>query len=127
MASPPPSASATPPPGGCDILPTFASLGCRLDALTATMSVAGDLGPLRKTLWHRLNRTKPQRAEALAGARKRRAARACLARAISSLTAFDAIVESPTGQRIIAEATRSSLMTAADSIVRDMQTLRRAL
>jgi hypothetical protein len=127
MASPPASASTTPPPGGCDTLPTFASLGCRLDALIVTMSAARDLGPLRKTLWRRLNRTKPQRAEALARARKRRAAKACLARAISSLTAFDAVVESPTGQRLIAEATRTLLMATADSVLRDMETLRRAL
>ena len=127
MASPPASASATPPPGNCDTLPTFASLGCRLNALIATMSAAGDLGPLQKTLRRRLNHAKPQQAEALAAARKRRAARARLARAITSLTAFRAVVESSAGQRLIGEATRTSLTKSADSIVRDMQTLRRAL
>jgi hypothetical protein len=60
------------PRGPATTLPTFASLGCRLDAPIATMSAAVDLGPLQKTLWRRLNRTKPQRAQALAGARKRR-------------------------------------------------------
>jgi CHASE3 domain sensor protein len=106
---------------------TFSSIDCRLDALTAKVNAAPDIGDLRSLLLHQLERakTRKEQARALLGEGEATRGRAALRHAIRWMIAFVHRTGTLRSREHIGAATRQMLSQEGRSILRDMQTLLR--
>ena len=120
-----PTTTTTTLPPGCDQVPTFESIDCRLDALIATVQSASDTGRLGKRLVNLLVRTRKQKlhAEQLAGRGKAKPAKVTLKAAIQTLKSFIALLRSHDAKRIIPNSTRNALLATAQPLLADMKSL----
>jgi hypothetical protein len=109
----------------CQVAATFESIDCRLDALTAQIIAASDVGGIRAGLLLQLGnaRTRKEQAETLLAQGKTGKARAALRHAIASMVDFSARLTSPAGRRQIGRGTRQAIAQQGKAIMRDLQKL----
>jgi hypothetical protein len=109
---------------GCAVLPTYASIDCRLDGLVASLTAAQDLGKLKTRLVKMATkvRTKKQKAEGFATTKKKREKK-LLKKAVKGLSRFVKKVGSRVATKLIPPGTRQMLTTQATPILADMKTL----
>jgi hypothetical protein len=110
---------------GCVAVATYESIGCRLDALIASVAAAQDLGRLKGALLSagRSARTKERRAEDLVATGKTKRQRNAMKQAVHALTTFLRKSGSHVAQKLIPAATRQGLFDQATAILADMNTL----
>lgn len=111
-------------PGGCVAAPTFDSILCRIDALTA-VAMQADLGNLKPSLLRHLAHAKDRTelAEQLEDAGNHRSASNYLKHARRRLNSFRWRIDSRTGRRVIDADTRGALTGMVEPISADAQTL----
>jgi CSLREA domain-containing protein len=121
---PPPTTTTTIPPS-CPVAPTFDSIDCRLNALIAQVTAAGDIGRVRGLLLKQLNnaRVRKEQADMLMAEGKAGKGRAALRHGIRWMIEFDSRVGSLTGRRQIGKATRQMIAAEGNAILEDMHTL----
>jgi len=109
-------------PGGCDAVPTFVSIDCRLDQLVEKLQSATDLGRMQRVLVNvaMRARTRKQAAEAIGTGKK---ARKQMKQAVKGLRSFLHKLSSHTARKKIPPPTLQAFTQEATPIVADMQTL----
>src|SRR5262249_55409741 len=109
-------------PGGCDAVPTFTSIDCRLDRLIAELQASSDLGRLQKGLGKAATPARPKKiaAEQIGSGEKARKQLKGGGRARKS---FLHNHPSPAGRKIIPPPTLQSLTDEATPIENDLQAL----
>jgi hypothetical protein len=113
---------------GCAGAPavSFVSIICRLDALTAALQAATDLGATKTPL---LNGVSAARSKTQAGsaASSRKKASNALKKAARKMIGFNHRLRSLRSRKNIPDATRAGLLAQSEPILADMKTLRKQL
>ncbi len=109
-------------PGGCDVVPTFVSIDCRLDQLVTDLQNATDLSRFQARLVKAATkaRTKKQAAEAIGTGKK---ARKQMKNAVKALRGFLHKLGSHGASKVIPPSTVQRFQQEANPILTDMQTL----
>jgi len=124
-----PTTTTTLPAGACDGIPsgpTFASIGCRLDALLADVQAETQLGNIQAKLVKALQTAKDRLtdAEAKCVASDAKHAKKRLQQTATKLVQFSHRLRSNSTRKKVPEAVREPLATRADRIQGDAKTLR---
>jgi hypothetical protein len=121
--------ATTRPPGGCDSVPTFASIDCRLDALIARIQDATGIARQQAQLVDQLTKAKDRKdaAEGLCRSADTKHARTRLKQAIRTMIQYEQRLRSNTGRRLIPSALGAELIADGEGIRVDLKTLRDAL
>jgi hypothetical protein len=127
-----PTTTTTLPAGACDGIPsgpTFASIGCRLDALLADVQAETQLGNIQAKLVKALQTAKDRLtdAEAKCVASDAKHAKKRLQQTATKLVQFSHRLRSNSTRKKVPEAVREPLATRADRIQGDAKTFRGTL
>jgi hypothetical protein len=113
-------------PGTCAMEASFASLDCRVDALSVRLAGADDLGRTKTTLTRQADKLARllHEAEAAQQAGNARKARTKLKKAGRVVVAMGFRVRSNSGRKNISDATRTELTQAVAAFKADLKSLR---